>query len=175
MIKNSPANAGGSSSIPGWEDPLEMEMTTHSSILAWESCGQRSLAGYNPWGCKRGGHDLETKSQPLFYNWQMAVMWNVSVQFSHSVCVQFFATPWTAAYQASLAITNFRSSLKLISIESVLPLNHLILCRPLLLLPSIFPSIRVFQWVGCLHQVTKVLELQLQHQSFQRILKVDFP
>ena len=53
-------------------------------------------------------------------------------------------TPWTAAHQASLSITNSRSLLKLMSIESVMPSNHLILCRPLLLLPSIFPSIRVF-------------------------------
>ena len=58
--------------------------------------------------------------------------------------VQLFATPWTAACQASLSITNSRSLLKLMSIESVMPSNHLILCRPLLLLPSIFPSIRVF-------------------------------
>ena len=58
--------------------------------------------------------------------------------------VQLFATPWTAARQASLSITNSRSLLKLMSIESVMPSNHLILCRPLLLLPSIFPSIRVF-------------------------------
>ena len=53
-------------------------------------------------------------------------------------------TPWTAAHQASLSITNSRSLLKLMSIESVLPSKYLILCRPLLLLPSIFPSIRVF-------------------------------
>ena len=58
--------------------------------------------------------------------------------------VQLFVIPWTAARQASLSITNLRSLLKLISIESVMPSNHLILCRPLLLLPSIFPSIRVF-------------------------------
>ena len=58
--------------------------------------------------------------------------------------VQFFVTPWTAACQASLSITNSRSLPKLMSIESVMPSNHLILCRPLLLLPSIFPSIRVF-------------------------------
>ena len=55
-----------------------------------------------------------------------------------------FETPWTAAHQASLSITNFWSLLKLMSIESVIPSNHLILCHPLLLLPSIFPSIRVF-------------------------------
>ena len=58
--------------------------------------------------------------------------------------VQLFATPWIAAHQASLSITNCRSSPKPMSIESVMPSNHLILCCPLLLLPSIFPSIRVF-------------------------------
>ena len=58
--------------------------------------------------------------------------------------VWLFATPWTAARQASLSITNCRSLPKPMSIELVMPSNHLILCRPLLLLPSIFPSIRVF-------------------------------
>ena len=58
--------------------------------------------------------------------------------------VWLFATPWTAACQASLSVTNSRSWLKLMSVESVMPSNHLILCHPLLLLPSIFPSIRVF-------------------------------
>ena len=58
--------------------------------------------------------------------------------------VYLFATPWTEACQASLSITNSWSSLKLMSIKSVMPSNHLILCHPLLLLPSIFPSIRVF-------------------------------
>ena len=58
--------------------------------------------------------------------------------------VRLFATPWTAAHQASLSITNCQSLLKLMSIESVMPSNQLIFCRPLLLLPSIFPSIRVF-------------------------------
>ena len=59
-------------------------------------------------------------------------------------CVRLFVTPWTVAHQASLSITNSWSLLKLMSIESVMPSNHLILCRPLILLPSIFPSIRVF-------------------------------
>ena len=59
-------------------------------------------------------------------------------------CVQLLVTSWTAAYQAFLSITNPWNSLKLMSIKSVMPLNHLILCCPLLLLPSIFPSIRVF-------------------------------
>ena len=71
-------------------------------------------------------------------------------------CVGLFTTPWTAALQASLSITNSQSLLKLISIESVMPSNHLILCCPLLLLPSVFPSIRVFS-----NQVSKVLVLDL--------------
>ena len=58
--------------------------------------------------------------------------------------IRLFATPWTAVHQASLSITNSRSLLKLMSIELVIPSNHLILCCPLLLLPSVFPSIRVF-------------------------------
>ena len=65
--------------------------------------------------------------------------------------VQLFVTPWTAAHQASLSSTSSRSLLKLMSIESVMPSNHLILCRPLLLLPSIFPSIRVFSSESTLH------------------------
>ena len=75
-----------------------------------------------------------------------------SLQFSsvHLLSrIQLFAIPWTAVCQASLFITNSQSLLKLISIESVMPSNHLILCRPLLLLPLIFPNIRVFsnEWV----------------------------
>ena len=72
---------------------------------------------------------------------------SISVQLSSLQSlshVQLFATPWTAAGQASLSITNSRSLLKLMSIESVMSFNHLILCRPLLLPPSTFPSIRVF-------------------------------
>ena len=65
--------------------------------------------------------------------------------------VRLFATPWTAALQASLSIINSRSLLKLMSIESVLPSSHLIPCHPLLLLPSIFPSIRVFPNESVLH------------------------
>ena len=65
--------------------------------------------------------------------------------------VRLFATPWTTARQASLSITNFWSLPKPMSIESVRPSNHLILCHPLLLLPSIFPSIRVFSNESALH------------------------
>ena len=65
--------------------------------------------------------------------------------------VRLFVTPWTTACQASLSITNSRSLPKLMSIKSVMPSNHLILCRPLLLPPSIFPSIRVFSNESVLH------------------------
>ena len=78
----------------------------------------------------------------------------VSVRFSSVQslsCVWLFATPWPTARQASLSITNSRSLPKLMSIESVMPSNYLILCRPLLLLSSIFPSIRVFSNESALH------------------------
>ena len=82
-------------------------------------------------------------------------LWEVdSVQFSSVQSlsrVQLFATPWIAAHQASLSITNSRISLRLTSIESVMPSSHLILCRPLLLLPPIPPSIRVFSNESTLH------------------------
>ena len=68
----------------------------------------------------------------------------LSFQFSSVSRVRLFATPWIAALQASLSITNTQSSLRLTSIESVMPSSHLILCRPLLLLPPIPPNIRLF-------------------------------
>ena len=75
--------------------------------------------------------------------------------------VRLFATPWIAARQASLSITNSRSSLRLMSIKSAMPSSHLILCHPLLLLPPIPPSISLFQGVNSSHEVAKVLEFQL--------------
>ena len=77
------------------------------------------------------------------------LMYGTSVQLLSRV--RLFAIPSTAAFQASLSITNSGSLLKLMSIESVMPSNHLILCRPLLLLPSIFPSIGVFPKESLLH------------------------
>ena len=77
-----------------------------------------------------------------------------TVQFSlvqSLSCVQLFETPWTTTHQASLSISNSRSLLRLMSIESMMPSNHLILCCHLLLLPSIFPSIRVFSNESALH------------------------
>ena len=78
----------------------------------------------------------------------------ISIQFSSVQslsCVRFFVTPRIAAHQASLSITNSRSPLKIMSIESMMPSSHLILCRPLLLLPPILPSMRVFSNESVLH------------------------
>ena len=80
--------------------------------------------------------------------------------------VHLFATP--IAHQASLSITNSQNLLKLMSLKLVMPSNHLILCRPLLLLPSVFPSIRVFSKESVLSiRWPKYWEFQPQHQSFQ--------
>ena len=79
--------------------------------------------------------------------------------------VWLFASPWTAARQASLSITNSKNLLKLMSIELVMPSNHLMLCHPLLL-PSILSQHQsIFQWVSSSHQVAKGLQHQFQHQS----------
>ena len=103
--------------------------------------GKPSNTPYNNW-------DLDLS--PLSCSWLLFKHTvNSSVQLLN--CVQLFAIPWTAARQASLSITNSRSLLKLMSIESVMPSNHLILCRPLLLPPSKFPSIRVFSNESVLH------------------------
>ena len=88
--------------------------------------------------------------------------------------VQLFEIPWIAAFQASPSFTISWNWLKLISTESVIPSNHLVLCCPLLHPPSMFPSIRVFSNESALHiRWPKLLELQLQYQSFQWIFGVD--
>ena len=87
------------------------------------------------------------KSNWYIYNWIQHCVISTALQFSSVQslsCVRLFATPWTAAHQASLSITNSQSLLKLMSIQSVMPSSHLILCHPLLLLPLIPPVIRVF-------------------------------
>ena len=205
-----------------WEDTLEEEMATHSSILAWEipwteepgglqSRGsqkirqdwvhshahiQVSWKGFpdlSGWGISAtyrsppywvsfflvpdtmaGVHvfmqlfntSLDSLEAPQRQAWEWPPLTTVSLVSASRMgtwraqkrlqglpcfssvqllsCVQLFAIPWTAACQASLSITNSWSLLKLMPIESVMPSNHLILCRPLLLLPSVFPSIRIF-------------------------------
>ena len=110
-------------------------MATCSSILAWKI----------PWTEKPD----RLQSMGLQKNWTQL---SDSVQFSH---VQLFVTPWTTACQANQSITNPWSLLKFMCIDSVMPSNHLILCCPLLLLPSIFPSMSLFQSVSSSHQEAK--------------------
>ena len=95
--------------------------------------------------------------------------------FSRSVMPDSLQPHGLQHSQASLSFTISWSLLKSMSIELVMPSNHLLLCHPLFLLPSIFPNTKIFsKWVRSLHQVAKVLELQLQHQSFQWILRIHF-
>ena len=104
----------------------------------------------------------------LEYSW-LTILCQFSVQLLSRV--RLFATPWTAAHQASLSITNSQSPPKPMSIESVMPSNHLILCHP----PSVFPSIRVFSSESVLRiRWPKYWEFQLQHQSFQWLFRTDF-
>ena len=92
---------------------------------------------------------LSSKPSYLMFPWPGMFLPLSLLFFSRSVLSDSLWPPWTAVHQASLSC----SLLKLMSIESVMPSNHLILCHPLVLLPSIFPSVRVFQWVCSLHQV----------------------
>ena len=108
-------------------------------------------------------------------SWRQVTDWKLLVVVVQSLSrVWLFATPWTEACQSSLSFTISWSLHKLMSIELVMPSNHLILCHPFLLLPSNLSQHQsLFQWISFLHQMAKVLELQ--HQSFQRILTVDLP
>ena len=101
--------------IPGWIKKERKKWWKHYRCLPWNN-GQINCA--------------------------VCIQWNIFVQSLSRVWL--FVIPWTASHQASLSFTNSRSLLNLMSIESVMPSNHLILCRPLLLLPSIFTSIRLF-------------------------------
>ena len=126
--------------------------------MLWKSCTQYA----NKFGKHRSGHRTE-KGQFSFQSQRKAMTKNVQTftqlhsyhTLASSVqslsCVWLSAIPWTTACQASLSITNSQSSFKIMSIKSVMPSNHHILCRPLLILPSIFPSIRVFPKESVLH------------------------
>ena len=121
------------------EYPLEKEMATHSGILAWRIPWTGEPGGLQSMELQRVGHDLVTKQHNDSF-----VLVSCGGGVQSLSCVRLFATPWTAACQASLSFTISQSLLKLTSTESVMPSNCLILCCPLLLLPSLFPSIRVF-------------------------------
>ena len=114
---------------------LEKETATHSSVLAWRIPGTGEPGGLPSMGSHRVRLDWSNLAAAAGYKVS-------SVQSLR--CVRLFATPWITARQASLSITNSWSLCKLMSIELVMPSSHLILCHPLLLLPPIPPSIRVF-------------------------------
>ena len=129
--KESACNTGDLGSIPGLGRSPGEGKGYHCSILAWR--------------IHRVGYDCMTFTL-LSLVPQLSNDMISSVSSVQSLSrVQLFETPWTVAHQASLSITNSRSSLKPMSIESVMPSNHLILCRPLLLPPSILPASGSFQ------------------------------
>ena len=136
VVNNPSANAGDSCSISGLGRSPGEEMANYSRILAWEI----------PWTEEPGRIQESQTTQQLNNNKKREVPTICALHFSSDQllrCVELLATPWTAAGQASLSITNSQSLLKLMSTELVMPSNHHILCCPLLL-PSIFPSIKVF-------------------------------
>ena len=123
-------------------------------------------------GLKVSGGRREMKNKIRFWNMRRGTDWGEQerTQFSSVQLlshVWLFATPWITTHQASLSITNSRSSLKLMCIESVMPSSHLILSSPSP--PAFNPSQHqgLFQWVNSSHELAKVLEFQSEHQSFQ--------
>jgi len=122
--------------------------------------------------CPRGTYVLEEIRQWTYYlkheDYQVSSVRSLSR-------VRLFVTPWIAARQASLSITNSRSLLKLMSIQLVMPSSHLILLSPSSPAPNPSQHQGLFQWVNSLHEVAKVLEFQPQHQSFQWTPKADLP
>ena len=103
----------------------------------------------DPMDCSLPGSSVHGILQARVLEWVAIALSTIQVretenQFSSLILVQLFVNPWAAVHQASLSITHSQSLFKLMSVESVIPSNHLILCRPLLLLPSVFSSIRVF-------------------------------
>ena len=134
----------------GWEDPLEKEMVTHPNILPGKFPWTEEPDGLWSTGLQRVRCHWVSEHTHRQCNWlslhsQISSLNIIQLSSVQSLsCVWISVTSWTAARQASLSLTNSWSLLKLMSTVSVIPSNHLILCCPLLLLPSIFPSIRVF-------------------------------
>ena len=131
-------NAGSTGSVPG-QETKSMHAAWHDLNIFLKDCP--SYLWIRKLALIRHLNVLMT----WFWTFQPPKLWEINVCSAPSLShVWLFATPWTSAHQASLSITNSQSPPKPMSIESVMPSNHLILCCPLLLLLSIFPSIRVF-------------------------------
>ena len=180
-----------------WSSKYEWKLLSHVQSLQphglgspWNSPSQNTGAGSlslfrgifpthgtNPGipHCSRILYQLSHKRSPTASRKDL-LTGALNLQFSsiHSLSrVWLFATPWTGARQTSLSITNSQGIPKIMSIESVMPSNYLILCSPLLRLPSLSQHRGLFKWITSSHQVAKVLEFQLQHQSFQWTLRTD--
>ena len=149
----------------------------------WSGTGRPGVLQSMGW--QRVRHDCATEQQPktkhnvfrdYFTCYFSSMYMDNETTFQFSSVAHSCPTPWTVARQSSLSITNSRSLLKLMSVELVMSPNRLILCHPLLLLPAftLSPNQGLFQWVSSSHQVAKVLEFQLQHQSFQWIFRTAF-
>ena len=140
-------------------------------ILFWKETSSNIKCRSQSWkteASRKNVHNETNNNTTKFAIYTGPFIWVVqkalSVQLSSVQSlsrVRLFVTPWIAASQASLSITNSKSSLKFAFTESVMPSSHLIPCHPLLLLPPIPPSISLFQWVNSSHEVAKVLEFQL--------------
>ena len=151
---------------------IEFQLSYYRSSLNMQYAGSRQLPTpvfwpgefhglYSSWGPKSqtrlSNFQFQHKTEGRYSSCHTCLptitvlSWNIFVVVQSLSRVQLFATPWTAARQASLSLTVSWSSPKFMSIKSVMPSNHLILCCPLLLLPSIFPSIRVFSNKSALH------------------------
>ena len=135
-------------------------------FLPGKFCRQKSLEGCSPWDHWARAHHTHTESKKL--------LWTFVVQ---SLCrIRLFVIPWTATHQASLSFTISQRLLRLMSIELVMASSHLILYHPLLLLPSVFPSIRVFSNKSALRiRWPNVLELQLHHPVLPMNIQGWFP
>ena len=139
LVKNLPAVQESWVRTLGWEDPLEKGkayLLQYSGLENSMDCIVHEIT--KSW----------TRLSDFHSHYNTGNNFSSVQLLSH---VQLFVTPWPAAHQASLSITNSWSFLKLMSIESVMPSNHLILCCPLFFLPSIFPSLRVFSNESVLH------------------------
>ena len=146
----------------GQKDPLEKGMAIHSRILAWEIPWIEKPSELQSVGSHRVRQDWSEWAWTRFIIKYLLLtnLCNCVILELHFCSfssdqllshIRLFVTPWAAACQASLSITNSWSLLRLMPIESAMPSNHLILCHPLLLLPSVFPSIRVFSNESVLH------------------------
>ena len=151
------------------EVPLQSELTECLvNAKHWLLCMGANLTGDMCWGLREPQSCW--RNMPITNSICYVVC---SVQFSCSV-MSDSATPWTAARQGSLFFTNSWSLGKFMSIELVIPSNHLILCHPLSSCLQSFPVTGSFLMSHSSHQLAKVLEVQFQHRSFQWIFRIDF-